>query len=138
MRILGPIDYEGMEASYFFSSDQTLCDGDFSTIANNRVIHKSRRAVCTALIPYINSHHIYVPGTHNISSTSIAIITDSINTILDSVMRNKRGFNQINGRVVTFLENDDILETDSIAIKMDIKPINYSEFISEEVSHDIG
>ena len=53
-------------------------------------------------------------------------------------MRNKRGFNQINGRVVTFLENDDILETDSIAIKMDIKPINYSEFISEEVSHDIG
>lgn len=133
-----PIDYEGMEASYFFSSDQTLCDGDFSTIANNRVIHKSRRAVCTALIPYINSHHIYVSGTHNISSTSIAIITDSINTILDSVMRNKRGFNQINGRVVTFLENDDILETDSIAIKMDIKPINYSEFISEEVSHDIG
>ena len=76
-------------------------------------------------------------GTHNISSTSIAIITDSINTILDSVMRNRQGLNQIDGRVVTFLENDDILKTDSIAIKMDIKPINYSGFISEEVSHDI-
>ena len=132
-----PIDYEGMEASYFLSSDQTLCEGDISSIANNRVMHKCRRAACTALIPYVNSNHIYVPGTHNISATSIAIITDSINTILDSVMRNKSGQNQINGRVVTFLENDDILETDSISIKLEISPANYSGYISEEVSHDI-
>lgn len=132
-----PVDYEAIEASYYFSSDQTLCEGDFSSIANNRVMHKCRRAACTALIPYINSNHIYVPGTHTISTTSIAIITDSINTILDSVMRNKKGLNQIDGRVVTFLENDDILETDSISIKLDVKPVNYSSFISEEVSHDV-
>lgn len=132
-----PIDYEAIEASYYLSSDQTLCEGDFSSIANNRVMHKCRRAACTALIPYINSSHIYVPGTHTISTTSIAIITDSINTIIDSVMRNKKGLGQIDGRVVTFLENDDILQTDSISIKLDIKPVNYSSFISEEVSHDI-
>lgn len=132
-----PVDYEAIEASYYFSSDQTLCEGDFSSIANNRVMHKCRRAACTALIPYINSNHIYVPGTHTISTTSIAIITDSINTILDSVMRNKKGLNQIDGRVITFLENDDILETDSISIKLDVKPVNYSSFISEEVSHDV-
>lgn len=133
-----PIDYEGLEASYFLSSDQTLCEGDFSTIANNRIMHKCRRAMCMALIPYVNSNHIYIPGTHNISATSIAIITDSINTILDSVMRNKQGQNQINGRVVTFLENDEILENDSISMKLEIGPVNYSGFLSEEVSHDIN
>lgn len=132
-----PIDYEGEEASYFLSSDQTLAEGDFSSIANNRVMHKCRRATCTALIPYVNSNHIYVPGTHNISSTSIATITDSINTILDSVMLNKSGQSQINGRVVTFLDNEDILETDAISLKLEIKPANYSGYISEEVSHDI-
>lgn len=131
-----PIDYEGLEASYFLSSDQTLCEGDFSSIANNRVMHKCRRAACTALIPYINSNHIYVPGTHNISATSIATITDSINTLLDSIMNNKQGQGQIDGRVVTFLENDEILDNDSISIKLNIKPINYSGFISEEVSHN--
>lgn len=133
-----PIDYEGLEASYFLSTDQTLSDGDFSSIANNRVMHKCRRATCTALIPYVNSHHIYVPGTHNISVTSIAIITDSINTILDSVMRNKQGREQINGRVVTFLENDKLLENDSISIKLAINPANYSGYISEEVSHSMS
>lgn len=64
--------------------------------------------------------------------------TDSINTILDSVMRNKQGQNQINGRVVTFLENDEILENDSISMKLEIGPVNYSGFLSEEVSHDIN
>lgn len=132
-----PVDYEAIEASYYFSSDQTLCEGDFSTIANNRVMHKCRRSACTALIPYINSSHIYVPGTHTISPTSIAIMTDSINTILDSVMRNKKGLGQIDGRIISFLENDDILETDSISAKLEIKPVNYSSFISEEVYHDM-
>lgn len=132
-----PINYEELEASCFLSSDQTLSDGDFSTIANNRVMHKCRRATCTATIPYINGNHIYNPGTHNISPTSIAIITDSINTLLDSVMRNKQGQKQIEGRVVTFLENEKMLEDDSISIRLDIKPVNYSGYISEGVSHDI-
>lgn len=132
-----PISYEELEASYFLSNDQTLSDGDFRSIANNRVMHKCRRAACTATIPYVNGSHIYNPGTHNISPTSIAIITDSINTLLDSVMRNRQGQKQIEGRVVTFLENEKMLENDSISIKLDIKPVNYSGFISEGVSHDI-
>lgn len=132
-----PVSYEELEASYFLSNDQTLSDGDFSSIANNRVMHKCRRAACTATIPYVNGNHIYNPGTHNISPTSIAIITDSINTLLDSVMRNRQGQKQIEGRVVTFLENEKMLENDSISIKLDIKPVNYSGYISEGVSHDI-
>jgi len=132
-----PVDYEGLEASYFLCNDQTLSVGDYSSIANNRVMHKCRRAVSTALIPYINSHHIYTPGTKNISVTSISIITDSINTILDSAMRNKSGQEQIGGRVVTFLENSNILETDEVALRLSVNPVNYSGYIEEEVSHNM-
>ena len=130
-----PIDYEGLEASYYLSNDQTLSTGDYSSIANNRVMHKCRRAVCTAMLPYINSHHIYTPGTKNISITSTSIMTDSINSILDSVMRNKLGQEQIGGRSVTFLENSNILQTDEVSLKLSINPVNYSGYISEEVSH---
>lgn len=133
-----PIDYEGMEASYFLSSDQTLSEGDFGNIANNRVMHKSRRAMCTALAPHINGDHLYVPGTHDLSLTSKTMITDSINTILDTVMKNRRGQKQIAGRVVNFLANDDNLETDSISLKLEVKPVNYSAFISEDVSHNVS
>ena len=130
-----PTDYEGIEASYFLCNDQTLSTGDYSSIANNRVMHKCRRAVSTAMLPYINSHHIYTPGTKNISITSISVMTDSINSILDSVMRNKLGQEQIGGRSVTFLENSNILQTDEVALKLSINPVNYSGYISEEVSH---
>ena len=131
-----PIDYDGLEASYFFSSDQTLSDGDYSSLANNRVMHKCRRAVCTVLYPYVNSHHIYDSVTKTINATSISIITDSINTILDSVMKNKYGNEQIGGRSVEFLKESDILETDSISLRLSINPINYSGFIEEKVHHD--
>lgn len=132
-----PMNYEELEGSCFLSSDQTLSEGDFKTIANNRIMHKCRRAVCTATLPYLHSNHIYSPGTNSLSPTSIAMITDSINTLLDSVMRNKQGQKQIEGRVVTFLENEEILDNDTISLKLDIKPVNYSGFISEGVSHDI-
>jgi len=133
-----PIDYEGLEASYFFSSDQTLSEGDFRTIANNRVMHKCRRAACTALLPYINSDQMYDTSSKNISVTAIAIITDSINTILDSVMRNKEGQTQIDGRVVEFQESKDLLNRDSISMKLTITPVDSSDELSETVSHDIN
>lgn len=133
-----PIDYESMEASYYLSSDQTLSEGDFGCIANNRVMHKSRRAMSTALAPYINGDHMYAPGTNELSITSQAIITTSINTVLDTIMKNKKGQNQIGGRVVSFLPGDDNLETDSISIRLEIKPVNYSSTISEDVSHNVS
>lgn len=132
-----PIDYDGIEASYFFSSDQTLCEGDYSCIANNRVMHKCRRALGTALIPNVNGDFVFMPGSKNISPSSIAMITDAINTIMDSVMRNKKGNKQIDGRVVTFLENPKMLQNDSLSLRLDVLPANYSGYISEEVSHDI-
>ncbi len=133
-----PTSYEGIEASYYLSSDQTLSDGDFGTIANNRVMHKSRRAMCTALIPEIHGDHMYSPETKDLSAASKTIILNSIYTVLDSVMKNKKGFKQVGGRVVSFLKTDDDLETDSIALKLEVKPVNYSTYISEDVSHNVS
>lgn len=130
-----PVSYEGIESSYFFSSDQTLSDGDYKSIANNRVMHKCRRAVCTALIPYINSHHVYDPVTKNISISSKSIIINSLVTIIDSVMHNTNGKEQINGRVVEILDDKDLLEENAISIKVSINPANYSDFIEEIIAH---
>lgn len=132
-----PIDCEGMEASYFLSSDTTLSEGDYCTIANNRVMHKCRRAVATVLIPYVHGNYLYDYSSGNINSSAIAIITDSIYTILDSVMRNRKGQQQIEGRVVTFVANNNMLEDDTMYLKLDIKPASYSGYISEGVSHDV-
>lgn len=132
-----PIDYEGLEASYFLSSDQTLCQGDFSSIANNRVMHKCRRAMGTALYYYVNSNHIFMPGSKNISPSTISLMTESIFKIIDSVMKNKKGLSQINGRTIEFLENEEMLDNDTLSIKLEILPANYSTAISEEVAHDV-
>lgn len=129
-----PMSYDGLEACYFFSGDQTLSDGDYGTIHNNRVMHKCRRAACTALLPYVNSDQIYDPSTQNISVTAISLITDSINTIIDSVMRNADGQAQIDGRTVTFLDSDDLLNSDSINIKLTITPVDSNDELSEMVS----
>lgn len=131
-----PMDYEALEASYFFSSDQTLCEGVFDNIANNRVMHKCRRAACTALLPYINSDQVYDASTKNISSTAISLITDSITTILDSVMMNKNGNKQIEGRTVEFQPNEDMLKNDTIYMKLSVIAVNSNEILSEVVSHD--
>lgn len=131
-----PINYEEIEASYFLSSDQTLSYGDFCSLANNRVMHKCRRAMSTALLPYLHSNQLFTPGSKNIDASAIAIITTAINTVLDSTLRNRQGKEQIDGRAITFLENEDMLENDTLNIKLEVKPANYNGYISEEVSHE--
>lgn len=132
-----PIDYEGEEASYFFSSDQTLSSGDYSSIANNRVMHKCRRAMGTALLPYLHSSHILDPVSRTISNSAVSIITSAVTGIIDAVMRNRMGQNQINNRQLTFQQVEDMAETDTISLRLTVAPANYSGYISEDVSHEI-
>lgn len=130
-----PLTYDGMDGQYFFSSDNTLSEGDYRSIANNRIMHKCRRAVYTVLLPYINSNHIFDYQTNNINVTSQTIITDSINTILDSVMRNKNGERQIVNRTVEFGErNQYMLENDSISVTLKVQPINGIGSLVEEMN----
>lgn len=129
-----PIEYEGVEASYYLSSDQTLDEGDYGTISNNRIIHKCRRGILTALLPHINGNYIYSPVTGEISAEFVNMITESIYTLLDTLMKNKSGYDQIDGREVTVSGDSTTLNGDSVSVKFDIKPANYDRIITEEVS----
>lgn len=133
-----PIDYEAIEASYYLSSDQTLCDGDFSSIANNRIMHKCRRVLCTALLPFVNGNLEYDPGTRSISTVTTSIISNDIAVLLSHIMKNKQGKQQIESHNIEFLNNSEVLEEDSLSIRLEITPVNYAGAISEDVSHDVN
>lgn len=130
-----PISYEALEASCFFSSDQTLSNGDYCTIANNRVIHKCRRTIASVWMPNINANFPFDPITHSINDAAISMLSNSIYSAIDAILVNKRGLPQIDGRRITFRENENMLSDDTISLQFDIKPANYSGIISEEISH---
>lgn len=131
-----PVSYESIEAGYFLSSDQTLSEGDFGSLSSNRIIHKCRRAIDTALLPHVEGNVAYNPGTGRIDESAATILVNSVYTVLDSVMRNRRGLDQLDARNVTVLDNADILDNDSLRIHFEVKAVDKSEYLSEVVSHD--
>ena len=66
-----PIKYAGRENGIYISKDQTCSHGDFRTIARNRTINKSRRAVRAALLPYVNSPLMVNPSTGFLAPSKI-------------------------------------------------------------------
>lgn len=133
-----PVDYEELEASYFLSSDQTLSSGSFCSIANNRVMHKCRRVVCSVMLPYVNSTLPYSPTTKTISDSAQATIISKINDTLESVMVNEQGLSQIDGASISFQPEGDMLDTDSLNLRIGISPVNYSGYLTEDVAHSVG
>lgn len=79
-------NYDGLENSVFFSSDQTLTTGDYRTIARCRVMHKSRRVVRRALLPYVNSNVEVDTSTGQISSSDITTFQNLVLDALDTNM----------------------------------------------------
>lgn len=127
-----PCTYAGKESEVFFSGDPTLSDGDYNTIANNRIIHKCRRCVHTALLPYINAGHLLDSASGSLSETSKSILISAIANTLDSLMVNSKAQLQINGREVDISESDQILQTDSISVSLSIGLVNYNKIINEQ------
>lgn len=133
-----PCTYSGKEAEVFFAGDPTLSDGDYSTIANNRIMHKCRRCVHSALLPYIHAGHLLDVINGGLSETAKTILTSAIASMLDSVMVNKMGQSQINGRTVEVSESENILQTDSISISLSIGLVNYNKIINEQDDYDVS
>lgn len=131
-----PCTYKAKEAEVFFSGDPTASNGDYRNIANNRVMHKCRRAIHSALMPYINNHHI-LDANGYISEVSKSIITEDILKTLDTVMVNSVGQSQIDGRTVSVSESDKILETDAISLSASIGLVNYNKVINEKDDYEV-
>lgn len=132
-----PCTYKAKEAEVFFSGDPTASSGDYNHIANNRIIHKCRRVIHSALIPHINSHHILDVTQGGLSESSKTVLVTDILNKIDSIMVNPVGQSQIDGRTVEVTKSGKILETDAISVSVSIGLMNYNKVINEKDDYEV-
>lgn len=134
-------NYDGLENSIFFSSDQTLTDGDYRTIARCRVMHKSRRVVRQALLPYVNNDVEVDTTTGYISSSAITAYQNVVYEALDNNMVEPGTTKpQISGRVCTIDSTQKILENDEFRISYSLVPrgLTSAIFVTEGFTSKIS
>ena len=117
--------YSGLESGVFFSKDQTCSNGDYRTVARNRTIHKSRRAVRNALLPYVNSPLKVDPSTGYLSSAKITMFQNIVSDILTTMQNN----DEISGFSVTIDKNQNVLKNDTLIIKYSLVPVGVASRI---------
>ena len=117
--------YSGLESGVFFSKDQTCSNGDYRTVARNRTIHKSRRTVRNALLPYVNSPLKVDPSTGYLSSAKITMFQNIVSDILTTMQNNE----EISGFSVTIDKNQNVLKNDTLIIKYSLVPVGVASRI---------
>ena len=123
-------NYDGLENSIFFSGDQTLTSGDYRTISRCRVMHKSRRVVRRALLPYVNSNVEVDVTTGKLSATAVASFQNIVIAALDANMVEPgTTVPQISGRTCVIAEDQDVLNTDRIDIDYRLIPLGCASVI---------
>lgn len=127
-----PTVYKAKEAGVFFSSNATLSEGDYGSIANNRVINKCRRIIKRAMFSHINAVFETDPISGELTSANISILTNEIIDALDRYLVNKQGQSQVNGRDVTIETTKNIMLEDRIAVKCHFIPANSNSVINVE------
>lgn len=124
-------NYDGLENSVFFSSDQTLSTGDYRTLARCRVMHKSRRVVRRALLPYVNANVEVDTSTGQISASDITTFQNVVLNALDTNMVEPgTSVAQISGRSCSIDEEQNILENDQLLINYTLIPLGTTSVIS--------
>lgn len=120
------VKYAGLEGHVYFSGDSTCSDGDYRTIARNRVINKSRRSVRAVLLPYVNSPIKVDPATGYLSTAQITVFTNLITDILNAMVAAE----EISGiGAVTIPANQNILQNDTLIIQYTMVPIGTAKTI---------
>ena len=118
--------YVGYEGHVFFNCDQTCSDGDYRTIARNRVINKSRRGVRLALLKYVNSPIKVDPATGLLSTTQIAIFRNLVANVLNMMV----AANEVSGiGNITIPADQNILQNDRLIISYTLVPIGTAKEI---------
>lgn len=124
-------NYDGLENSIFFSSDQTLSTGDYRTIARCRVMHKSRRIVRRALLPRVNDTVEVDTATGKLSASAIAGFQNLVLQALDiNMVEPGTTKPQISGRTCVIDPEQDVLTTDEIDINYSLVPLGVSSVIN--------
>lgn len=123
-----PIKYAGRENGIYISRDQTCSAGDFRTIARNRTINKSRRAVRAALLPYVNSPLMVNPATGMLAASKIA----SFKTLVGDIQQKMQADQEISGYSVTIDPNQNVLVNDTLKISYSLVPVGTATMIFVE------
>jgi hypothetical protein len=119
------IKYNGLEGHVYFSGDQTCSNGDYRTIARNRAIDKSRRAVRTVLLPYVNSPIKVDPATGYLSSAQSTVFSNLVTDILQAMVNAE----EISGFSVKIPANQNVLKNDTLLIQYSLIPIGTAKRI---------
>ena len=114
-----PIKYAGRENGIYISKDQTCSTGDYRTIARNRTINKSRRAVREALLPYVNSPLMVNPSTGFLAPSKIT----SFKTLVGDILAKMQAAQEISGYAVTIDASQNVLVDDTLRISYVIVPV---------------
>jgi len=123
-------DYAGIENGVFFSCDQTLSTGDYRSIARGRVMHKSRRVVRLALLPYVNSTWELDAATGRLSASDITKLQNIVINALDVNMVDPGTSKpQISGRKCTIDAAQNILANDELRIGYEMVPVGCTSAI---------
>lgn len=124
-------NYDGLENSIFFSSDQTLSTGDYRTISRCRVMHKSRRVVRRALLPRVNSNVEIDASSGKLSASAIADFQNIVIQALDiNMVEPGTSKPQISGRICSIDSDQDVLNTDEIKINYALVPLGLTGVIN--------
>lgn len=113
------IKYAGRENGIYISKDQTCSSGDFRTIARNRTINKSRRAVRSALLPYVNSPLMVNPTTGFLAPSKIT----AFKTLVGDILKKMQSDQEISGYSVNIDANQNVLVDDTLRINYVIVPV---------------
>ena len=114
-----PIKYSGRENGIYISKDQTCSAGDYRTIARNRTINKSRRAVRAALLPYVNSPLLVNPSTGFLAPSKITSFKGIVGDVLSGMQKSQ----EVSGYAVTIDANQNVLVNDTLRISYFIVPV---------------
>jgi hypothetical protein len=123
-----PIKYAGKENGIYISKDQTCSAGDFRTVARNRTINKSRRAVREALLPYVNSPLMVNPATGFLAPSKIT----AFKTLIGDILNKMKAAQEISGYSVMIDPNQNVLVNDTLVISYFIVPVGVATKIYVE------
>lgn len=127
-----PIKYSGRENGIYISKDQTCSVGDYRTIARNRTINKSRRAVRAALLPYVNSPLMVNPATGFLAPSKIS----AFKTLIGDILAKMQAAQEISGYAVNIDANQNVLVDDTLRISYVIVPVGVAvkNYVEEGLS----
>lgn len=123
-----PMKYAGRENGVYISKDQTCSVGDYRTIARNRTINKSRRAVRAALLPYVNSPLLVNPATGFLAPSKIS----AFKTLISDILAKMQAAQEISGYAVNIDPNQNVLIDDTLRISFVLVPVGVATKIYVE------